>query len=113
MRRIDTYKMFRNIHELEISELKCAVKDFGGAVHFGCDYVGEYASGTERPVIAVNVSKWEEGPQDVYINAVCVNNGTLSILAETKYGETFDLSPDDIEFGHGGFITDLIPERLS
>ena len=110
MKRTNTYEMFRMLHNLEHQELKQAVKNFGGEVHFGFDYVGEDASGTERPMVCVN-RKHGEGPEDVYINACRITkDDRLEILAETKWGYQFVLQHDEIEFGHISFITDLVPD---
>ena len=110
MRRIDTYRMHGEIHSIEVRELKNAVKEFGGEIHFGFDYTGEFASGTERPFVLVNPSKLNY-PQDVFINAIKIDkNNRMDILAETKDGYEFSLNTDDIEFGHVSFITDLIPD---
>ena len=93
-----------------MQQLKDAVKEFGGEIHFGYDYSGEYASGTERPIVLVNPSKWDCNPQDVYVNFVKIDKDNhMTILAETKDGYAFFLDTDDIEFGHASFITDLIP----
>lgn len=110
MKRTNTYAKFEELHQIELDELKQAVKEFGGEVHFGMDYVGEDASGTERPMVCVN-RKHSEGPEDVYINACRITeDDRLEILAATmKWGDPFVLQPDEIEFGHISFITDLVP----
>jgi len=109
--RTNTYEFFRLLHGVELRELKKAVDDFGGEIHFGEDYIGEDGSGTERPLIAVNRSHGE-GPEDVYINACSTKSGELEILAETKeWGDEFILRHEEIEFGHVSFITDLIPDK--
>ena len=103
--------MHRIIHRQELHELEIAVRRFGGEVHFGLDYTGHDASGTERPVICVNLSHGE-GPEDVYINAIRIHDDCMEILAEHKeYGDPFILDTDDIEFGHVSFITDNIPDN--
>lgn len=109
MKRLDTYRMHKEIHRKEVHQLKDAVAQFGGEIHFGLDYSGEYASGTERPIVAVNISNWDCGPMDVYINAVKICDNRLHVLAETKEGMYFALETDDIMFGHVSFITDLVP----
>lgn len=110
MKRTNTYAKFKELHQIELDELKQAVKEFGGEVHFGMDYVGEDASGTERPIICVNRAHAEE-PENVYINACRITeDGRLEIIAATmKWEDTFVLQHDEIEFGHVSFITDLVP----
>lgn len=119
--RTNTYEMFRMLHNVEHQELKQAVKDFGGYVHFGygddCDdenYDGRGLTHTDYPIVAVNVSKWECGPEDVYIRSCLIDkDGRLIIYAEQKdsFDGEFELDYDDIEFGHISFITDLIPSK--
>lgn len=119
--KTNTYCLFKKLHDIEFQELKKAVKDFGGYVHFGdkesckdydCDE--NCLTNTEYPVVAANVSKWEEGPQDVRILSCLIDkDGRLIIWAEPMeafYGE-FELDYHDIEFGHISFITDLIPDK--
>lgn len=110
--KTNTYQLFAALHQVELRELKKAVRGFGGEIHFGMDYVGKDGSGTERPIICVNRSLGE-GPEDVYINACRItDDGRLEILAATKaFDDPFVLRHDDIEFGHVSFITDLIPDK--
>ena len=113
--------MHRIIHSAEVQELRNAVRNFGRnadghhVVTFGDDDDDDEKPNDikERPCVAVNVSKWETGPQDVYINSIDLTpDNHLVIHAETKdYGELFTLDTDDIEFGHVSFITDLIPDK--
>lgn len=119
--RTNTYEMFKMLHNLEYQELKQAVKDFGGYVHFGygddCDdekYDGKGLTHTDYPMVAVNVAKWEVGPEDVYIRSCLIDkDGRLIIYAEQKdaFDGEFELDYHDIEFGHISFITDQIPSK--
>ena len=112
MRRLDTYRMHQEIHKIEVQQLKDAVKAFGGEIHFGLDYIGEFASGTEKPCVCVNPRHGED-PLDMYINGVSVDkHGYMTILAVPKdgFGEAQEIGESEIEFGHISFITDLVPD---
>jgi len=110
MKRQDYYEMHRVIHRAEVNELINVVLEFGGEAHFGLDYTGEHATGTERPCVTANQYGY---PVDYYINAVTMKDGFLRIIAEQKEesGEPCHLTTDDIEFGHVSFITGQIPDR--
>lgn len=124
MSKIDYYQMHKEIHSAEIRELKQAVQNYGGQVYFGHpddfdeddeevqkNISGSFRTGTDRPIITCSTKY--NGPQDAYINSIKIDeNGSMKVFAEySEYSDgEFELSTEDIEFGHVSFITDQIPK---
>lgn len=116
--------MHKEIHSAEIGELKQAVQNYGGQVYFGHpddfdeddeevqkNISGSFRTGTERPIITCSTKY--NGPQDAYINSIKIDeDGSMKLFAEfSEYSDgEFELSTEDIEFGHVSFITDQIPK---
>ncbi len=107
------YACYKEIKQREIRELEERLKAFGGVAHFGPDYTGEGATGSNMPAVSINSDN--RGPHDVLIHAVAFDDkGHLTILGDTLEEEEYpsDISLDDIAYGHIEFITDAIPLRV-
>lgn len=126
MKRTDFYAMHKIIHRAAINELKQVVKNFGNRVYFGKPdewnddneerddaLASQWAVHTERPIVTVHPKHFEH-PQDVYVDSVVLDSkGDLFIWIEMvdAFCDPFEITPDEIEFGHVSFITDCIPDR--
>lgn len=112
------YAAYEKIKQREISELKERLRDFGGEAHFGLDYVGEGATGTDNPIVMCNLNGFEPHPADVKIMYACINpNDVLCIYGCEKmnsggaswYEDEVCIPIEDIAYGQLDFITSAIP----
>lgn len=106
------YRAYEEIKAREINELSERLKAFGGECHFGPDYTGKYASGTDKPYIMVNTDEY--GPIDAPVNYVYMGQLVDFPVVEIEYpdgNESKAVSLDDIAYGHIEFITDEIPVK--
>lgn len=102
----------------EISELKEALSRFGGEAHFGLDYCGPQATGTDCPIVTARLKY--TGPADIRILAAKVEDDTLTILGQQVFdgfdagsydNETQEIPVANINLSELRYITEQIPQK--
>lgn len=112
MKGTDFYEVGKHIKQMEIAELKEALKAHGGSYTWYDteqdenidDYIPVYEV-DDIPIVMVNHE--HSGPTDVYICKAWINKyGDVEIEAlEKEYATEIDVNIDDIAIGHTYYLT--------
>lgn len=112
MKGTDFYEVGKHIKQMEIAELKEALKAHGGSYTWYDteqdenidDYIPVYEV-DDIPIVMVNHE--HSGPTDVYICKAWINKyGDVEIEAlEKEYATEIDINIDDIAIGHTYYLT--------
>lgn len=112
MKGTDFYEVGKHIKQMEIAELKEALKAHGGSYTWYDteqdenidDYIPVYEV-DDIPIVMVNHE--HSGPTDVYICKAWINKyGDVEIEAlEKEYATKIDVNIDDIAIGHTYYLT--------
>lgn len=112
MKGTDFYEVGKHIKQMEIAELKEALKAHGGSYIWydteqdenSDDYIPVYEV-DDIPIVMVNHE--HSGPTDVYICKAWINKyGDVEIEAlEKEYATEIDVNIDDIAIGHTYYLT--------
>lgn len=112
MKGTDFYEVGKHIKQMEIAELKEALKAHGGSYTWydteqdenSDDYIPVYEV-DDIPIVMVNHE--HSGPTDVYICKAWINKySDVEIEAlEKEYATEIDVNIDDIAIGHTYYLT--------
>lgn len=100
MKHSSYYSEFVKLHQLELAELKNAVKAHNGIVTFTFE---------DAPIVLCS-DKYSDESENMRIVKLSIDeNDNLQIFGSPRYSSQINMVVN-IEFGHVGFITDAIPE---
>lgn len=103
MKHTNFYALVQSVQNLEIKELRKAVKAHGG--------IYEWQEDEEKPIVAINPNSPDPHPFDVKITKVYLLNNWLCVEgADNQDSSPVEFLITDISVGHISFIIDYIPK---